>query len=645
MSDIIRILYIDDYDLDRELVKDALEKEHGGFDVLEASNRQEFELLLKTRKFDVVLSDFNIAGFEGLQVLDAVRNYNPRIPVIIVTGTGSEEIAVKAMQQGASNYVIKRAHQIRRLPQTILAAIEKQNLRDQRTRAEEKIREQHHFLQFLMDSIPISVFYKDKDGIYIGCNRAFADFMGKSKEDIIGKGAYDIFPQNFADRHHQMDLQLFRQPGSQQYEALLKAGDGTRHDVLFKKATYMDDQGNVAGLIGVMLDITHRKEMEKRLRQSQKMESIGTLAGGIAHDFNNILSSILGFSELALGEVEKGSDLEDDLQEIYVAGKRAKDLVAQILTFARQSDDKFTTVQLSPLAGEVMKFIRSSIPSTIKIIHNIDSDSYIMGSPTQVHQVLMNLCTNAADAMEDNGGVLKLNIKDITIDDESLISGLNLKSGDYVNIKISDTGTGIDPDILGYIFDPYFTTKAPGEGTGLGLAVVHGIVEAHGGRIIADSIPGKGTTFAVYLPITQSKKNYNVYETEKLSGGSERILFVDDEPSICKMGYQLLGKLGYSVTTKLNSLEALTLFKSAPQDFDLVITDMTMPNMTGDHLAVELMKVRPDIPVILCTGYTKKISTVTSSEIGIKAFVYKPFVKADLSKIVRKVLDESKILT
>ncbi|WP_459916898.1 sensor histidine kinase [Desulfocicer niacini] len=301
----------------------------------------------------------------------------------------------------------------------------------------------------------------------------------------------------------------------------MQGGDGALHDVLLSKATYTDGKENVVGLIGAMLDITLSKEMEKRLQHSQKMEAIGTLAGGIAHDFNNILSSILGFSELALDAVETGSDLEDDLQEIYVAGKRAKDLVRQILTFARQSDDAFKPIQIRSLAGEVLKFIRASLPATIKIKQRIQGDAYVLGSPSQMHQVLMNLCTNAADAMADKGGFLCLDMVERHQNKTPLISGLTLEPGDYIEIKLTDTGVGIDPDILGSIFDPYFTTKPPGEGTGLGLAVVHGVVQAHGGKICVESTPGKGTTFTVFLPITQQKKDHQGYVPEPLPTGSK----------------------------------------------------------------------------------------------------------------------------
>ena len=387
-------------------------------------------------------------------------------------------------------------------------------------------------------------------------------------------------------------------------------------------------------------DISDIKNMEKQLHHVQKMESIGQLAGGIAHDFNNILSSIIGFTELTLDDVEKDSMMEDNLQEIYTAGKRAKELVRQILTFARQSEEEVKPLQVNGIIEEVLNLIRSSIPTTIKIDKNIDSNSLIIGNQTQVYQILMNLCTNAAHAMEDQGGVLKVSRKDVEVD-RNTTKEFDLKPGNYTELNVSGTGIGIPTDIINSIFEPYFTTKDPGEGTGMGLAVIHGIVESYGGKICVDTRVGKGTTFSIYLPVTRKRKIQHQYESEQLPTGTERILFVDDEAPIAKLGSQGLERLGYQVTTRTSSVEALELFRSKPNEFDLIITDMTMPNITGDKLAIELMKIRPDIPVIICTGYSKKISDESAAEIGIKAFVYKPIVKTDLARIIRKVFDEA----
>jgi PAS domain S-box-containing protein len=392
-------------------------------------------------------------------------------------------------------------------------------------------------------------------------------------------------------------------------------------------------------------DITQLRAVESRLQQAERMESIGTLAGGIAHDFNNILSAIIGYTELSLFDATKGTPLEHNLQEVYTAAKRARDLVKQILAFARQSDEEQKPIQVDIIAKEVLKLIRSTIPTTIEVKENIESHSLIMGNPSQVHQVFMNLCSNAAQAMEDAGGVLEVVLADVEHNDQSPLPLSGLKPGNYLKITVSDTGLGISPDIIGSIFEPYFTTKGVGKGTGMGLALTHGIIESYGGKIAVDSELGKGTIFSIYLPITKKRDDHRPYEKEILPSGIERILFVDDELPIANMSSRLLEQLGYRVTFRTSSVEALELFRSKPNDFDLVITDMTMPNMTGDQLALELMKMRFNIPVILCTGYSNKISEEIAKEIGIKAFAYKPIVKAELAKTVRKVLDAVKALS
>jgi PAS domain S-box-containing protein len=400
--------------------------------------------------------------------------------------------------------------------------------------------------------------------------------------------------------------------------------------------------GNCVNLKGIIQDITDQKKMKALLHQSQKMESIGTLAGGIAHDFNNILSSIIGFTELALDDAAKGTPQEENLKEVYTAGMRAKDLVQQILAFARQSGEEKKPIRVDKITKEVLKLIRSTIPTTIKIKKNIQSNSLIMGNSSQVHQLIMNLCTNAAHAMEDSGGILEVGLEDVELNEQYTLPLLMLKSGNYLKMTISDTGCGIAPDIIHSIFEPYFTTKSVGEGTGMGLALAHGIVTAYKGKITVDSELGKGTIFSIYLPITKKSQDYHPYEEEKLPSGNERILFVDDELPIAKMGSRILERLGYQVAVRTSSIEALELFRSKREDFDLVVTDMTMPNMTGDELAMELIALRSDIPIILFTGYSKKITDEEIAKIGIKAFAHKPVVKAEMAKTVRKVLDDAK---
>jgi len=350
------------------------------------------------------------------------------------------------------------------------------------------------------------------------------------------------------------------------------------------------------------------------------------------------LTSIFGYTELALLDVEKNTMIEEYLHEVFAAGKRAQSLVKQILTFARQSDEELTPLKVSLPAKEALKFLRSSIPATIEIRQHIESDSLVMGNSTQLHQIFMNLCTNAAQAMEKEGGILEVGVKDVQLDENFTRQYPDLEPGRHIKISVSDEGAGIAPDRLDSIFEPYYTTKAPGEGTGMGLAIIHGIVKSCGGEIIVESEVGKGTVFTIYLPVIKARSESHPYEKDTLLFGNERVLFVDDEDSITRMESRILEQLGYSVTTRTSSLEALELFRAKPDDFDLVITDMTMPNMNGDKLAAQLVAIRPDIPVILCTGYSKNISDDSAAKFGIKALVYKPIARVDLSKTIRKVL-------
>ncbi len=426
-----------------------------------------------------------------------------------------------------------------------------------------------------------------------------------------------------------------------------RKGGGTIHSEVTFSFICNDEQRPVS-VMGVTRDITERKraedergKLESQLRQAKKMEAIGTLAGGIAHDFNNILSSIIGFTELCLDDAPEGTILRDNLNEIFTGGKRAKELVKQILTFARQADDQVSPIQIGPIVKETLKFLRSSIPSTIQIQSDVQSDGLIMGNATQLHQVVMNLCANAADAMEE-GGLLNVSLCDVYFEDLLQLPARNMVPGHYLKLSVRDTGAGIAPHILPSIFDPYFTTKAVGKGTGMGLAVVHGIVESYGGKIVVESAPEKGTTFTLFLPATARQGASPQKDMGKLPDGRERILFVDDEASITVMGRQLLERLGYAVETRTNSLEALALFRQRPLDFDLVITDMTMPHLPGDKLVRELLSLRPHLPIILCTGYSNKVSEEMASTLGVKGFAYKPIVRADFARLVRKVLDEAR---
>jgi len=391
----------------------------------------------------------------------------------------------------------------------------------------------------------------------------------------------------------------------------------------------------------IATDITELKRMEKELRQAHKMEAIGTLAGGIAHDFNNILSIIVGNTELAMASISEWYEAQEYLKEAKAASLRARDLVSQMLLFAREKEQTLSAISVDPIAKESLKMIRASIPSTVEIHEDIQERlPPIYADPSQIQQIIMNLCTNASQVMEAEGGTLDFKLESIELaEDLNTMTGV-IPSGPYVRMQVRDTGPGIPHENLPRIFDPFFTTKGVGEGTGLGLAVVHGIVQDRNGGITIDSQPGKGTTFSVYLPKSDEapEEDQPVDKTERR--GSERILLVDDEPMIMKLGQRMLERQGYEVETCGEGKSALEKIKEDPKRFDLVVTDMTMPGMRGDRLAEEIMAIRPDIPVILSTGYSKQISNEKAREMGIRAFVMKPLTQHELANTVREVLDE-----
>lgn len=414
-------------------------------------------------------------------------------------------------------------------------------------------------------------------------------------------------------------------------------------------APVVGKDGQNFGRIWIFRDITKRKQAEEarenlqaQLIQAQKLESIGTLAGGIAHDFNNILSPIMIHTEMAMADLPPESPLQENMEQIYMASKRARDLVRQILTFARQQGKERIEIKISKILKEAIKLLRSTTPTTIDIQVEIKSEQdTILANPTQIYQIIMNLCTNAHHAMENNGGTLEVHLSNENLDFESIKEFPDLTPGRYLKLTVKDTGQGIEPQFMEKIFEPYFTTKKVGKGSGMGLSLVHGIVKTYGGAIAVKSEVGKGTSFFIYFPLIESPsvdlekaKNFT-----PLPGGTERILFVDDEKAMVDANQSMLEALGYRVTARTSSIEALEAFRNDPHGFDLVITDMTMPNMTGKDLIKNLMSIRPDIPTILCTGFSEIIDKQKAKAMGAKAFLMKPIIRQDMANTIREVLD------
>jgi PAS domain S-box-containing protein len=494
---------------------------------------------------------------------------------------------------------------------------------------------------FSPDSVNINRLH---DGLFVDINDGFTRLTGFTRNEVIGKTSSEIGIWNDSADRNKLTQGLLEHGIYENLEAQFRSKDGRLISALMS-ARVISLRG-VRHIISITRDITERKLIEAQLQQAQKMESIGSLAGGIAHDLNNILFPISGLSEMLLDETPPDDPAYENIEQIHKSAQRCGDLVKQILSFSRQSKPQKLHISIQTILKEVLKLARAAIPMNIEIKNHINTDcGMVSADPTQIHQIAMNLITNAYHAVENTGGTIDIALKEVDFEKEEMtlhaIPG-DILAGKYVCFTVSDTGTGIDQTLIDKIFDPYFTTKELGKGTGLGLSVVHGIVKEHGGDIRVYSEVEKGTTFHVYLPLLEdAMDSKTATASKKHPTGRERILLVDDEAPIAKMLQVILKKLGYQVTVLTSSTEALEVFRSNPSNFDLVISDKGMPNMTGEQLAGELISIRPGIPIILCTGFSDESDENRAREIGVKGFLKKPVATGDLAEMVRKVLGEA----
>jgi len=514
-------------------------------------------------------------------------------------------------------------------------------------REQERGKQERMLLATIIEQETDGVLTFDTEGKVQFVNPAFEAVGDYGRDELIGRNIREIAGDGPNRSFFRLMIQSRTHAQACSGRFVNHRKDGTPYDVE-ARVFPVSGAGGITAYAAVIRDMTHEVKLQRQLRQAQKMEAIATLSGGIAHDFNNILAAITTNTEMSLDHVPEKSVVREHLAIVLKAGFRAKNLVKQIMTLSCQVEKERQPVRLDLVTGECMKLLRASLPSTIEMRHRSDGDSgLVLADPGQIHQVIMNLCTNAADAMREKGGTLDIVLGNVDLDSGDPAAIPQLPEGRYVRLSIADTGHGIDPGTMERIFDPFFTTKGPGRGTGLGLSVVHGIVKNHGGGISFTSEQGKGTTFHVFLPRTDLREEITQESAsfQPLPGGRERILFLDDEKDLVFAGQKLLEKLGYDVVAGTDSLKALEVFRSQPDRFDLVITDQTMPHMTGERLAREILSLRSDVPIILCTGLgcgsEGGLTKENTRAAGIREVVMKPVERNEFARIIRRVLDQN----
>lgn len=637
MVDAKKILIVEDetivaLDIEKKLTK-------SGYEVVGCVTSGEAAIdKVKESPPDLILMDIILEGdIDGIETAEHIkRDFD--IPIIYLTAHSHPQILERAKLTEPYGYIIKPFDR-RSLHATIEMALYKHSMKL-------KLKEKDDNFRNLAENATDGILMTTINGSHVYANQRATELTGYNLSQLL-KVCFDRPPEQ--DKNDGRGENLLNETSlPQKREITIERGEkGTVSVEMTGTKTIW--HGQPAFLV-LLRDITQLKRAEEErlrlgayLEQVRKMEALGTLAGGIAHDFNNLLCIILGFTELVKADIPGENLNADRLEKVIEACLRAKDVVKQILTFSRPNDVDLKPVKISPIIREALRFLRSSIPANIDIQLDIKAESDVVeADPVKINQVILNICSNAFYAMKEQGGVLEVILEEANLTGTTDIQGYRLKPGHYVKLTIRDTGTGMEPGVVQRIFEPYFTTRSVGEGTGMGLAVVHGIVKTHGGAVTVQSEPGKGSTFQVYFPVIEEEAIAGKEITRRgfIPKGHERILFVDDEETVGDIVKQMLQHLGYRVEIKFNGLEALELFKSDPDQFDMVITDMIMPKMTGTELAKEILDIKPGFPIIIFTGFSEKIRQEELQSLGIDTLLLKPPVREELAQIIRKALDK-----
>jgi PAS domain S-box-containing protein len=642
------ILVVDDDPNNLAVLRDCLAG--CGYTLLAAEDGESAVARADYARPDLILLDVMMPGIDGFECCRRLKaNERTRdIPVIFMTALAETAYKVKGLEVGAVDYVTKpfqREELLARIAVHLQIRELANRLREANETLEKRVAERTADLARLataVEQIDEAILITDLETNILYVNAAFERMNGYAADEIIGRNVAVIRREDQDPRVQAAIRDELNAGRIWSGQITNRRKDGSCYEASVTASPIRDASGAVVNFVSIHRDISHELKLEQELRQAQKMEAIGTLAAGIAHDFNNVLAAIVGNSEMALDKIPGDHPVRVNVERVLEAGSRATDLVKQILTFSRQAEQEKKPLRPASVIREVLKLLRSSLPSTIDIRHEFEraaEDSVVLADPTQLHQVLMNLCTNAAHAMRAHGGVLAVNLRNLHVDEALVQRYPGLVAGEHLMLTVGDTGHGMDAATLRRIFDPYFTTKKPGEGTGMGLAVTLGIVQSHGGAITVYSEPGRGTIFQVFLPRAEGAADTEAATAEKPPHGTERILFIDDEPPLVEMAKEMLVSLGYEVVAVTSSLEALERFRATPDAFDLVVTDMTMPNLTGRELARELAAIRPEMPVVMCSGFAEFVNADDAHHAGIREFLMKPFTTMTLATTIRRALE------